>query len=217
MSKDDKVVSLETPKQTIVKPSGFDLNKFKSKRGAVMANVATLQNALPHFSIAAARDFVRLHPSEKNYWSDELCFVSVPVVGQKGNSMHLIDEDLALQFLESGQILRFRLALASKPHDVFFLCHIPSQNLENPWNVSATSAAEQAKKTWVQVTSRKAEGVEAYKIGYARDADAFPDPKWPSLSLGELIEGAFTVGDRMIITTNHPALLRLLGAKQEVS
>jgi hypothetical protein len=201
--------------QSIAKPSGFDLNKFKSKRAAAMANVETMQGALPHHPIAGAKDFVRLHPDEKNYWSDELCFVNVPIKGQKGNSLHLIDEDLALQFLESGQILRFRLALASKPHDVFFLCHIPSQNLDNAWKISATSAAEQAKNIWVQVTSRKAEGVEAYKVSHARDVDCFPDPKWPSLSLGELIETAFT--GRVITTTDHPALLRLLGAKQAVS
>jgi hypothetical protein len=217
MTKDLKLVSPETAKQTIAKPSGFDLNKFKSKRAAVMANVETMQGALPHYSLAAAKDFVRLHPDEENYWSPELCFVSVPILGQKGNSLHLIDEDLALQYLESGKILRHRLALASKPDDVFFLCHIPSQNLDNAWNISATSAAEQAKKIWVQVTSRKAEGVEAYKIGYARDIDCFPGPKWPSVSLGELIETAFTVGSRMITTNDHPALLRLLGAKQAVS
>jgi hypothetical protein len=204
----DKAVS-------ITKPSGFDLNKFKSKRGAVMANVGTMQGALPHYSIAGARDFVRLHADEKAYWSDELCFVSVPIVGQKGNLLHLIDEDLALQFLESGKIIRHRLALASKPNDVFFLAHIPSQNLDNSWNLSATNAAEQAKKIWVQLTSRKAEGVESYKVTYARDADAFQDPKWPKLSLEELIETAFI--DRIIITPNHPALLRLIGAKQEVS
>jgi hypothetical protein len=205
----DKTVS-------IPKPSGFDLNKFKSKRGAVMANVGTMQPALPHHSIAGARDFVRLHVDEKNYWSDELCFVSVPVVGQKGNLLHLIDEDLALQFLESGKIIRHRLALASKPNDKFFLAHVPSQNLDNSWNLSATNGAEQAKKIWVQLTSQKAEGVEAYKISYARDVDAFPEPKWPSLSLDELIEKAFH-DNRMIITDTHPALLRLIGAKQEVS
>jgi hypothetical protein len=206
----DKTVS-------IAKPSGFDLNKFKSKRAAMPANVETMQGQLPHHSLAAARDFCRLHPNEAEYWSPELCFVSVPIEGQKGNTLHLIDEDLAMQFLDSGQILRFRLALAAKPGGggVFFLCHIPSQNLDNAWNISALSAAEQAKKLWVKVTSRKSEGVEAYKTTFARDADAFKEPQWPSLSLGELIETSFI--DRMITTTNHPALLRLLGARQSVS
>jgi hypothetical protein len=173
-----------------------------------------LHGQLPHYPIAAAKDFVRLHPDETNYWSDELCFVNVPILGQKGNTLHLIEEELALQFLESGKILRHRLALASKPHDVFFLAHLPSTNLDNSWNISALEAAEQAKRIWVQLTSRKAEGVESYKIGYARDVDAFPDPKWPALSLEELIGTSFT--GRLIITPDNPALLRLLGAKQEL-
>jgi hypothetical protein len=178
-----KVVSPETAPateqpQTIAKPSGFSLDKFKSKRAAAVANVETLQGALPHYPIVGAKDFVRSHPDEEKYWSPELCFVIVPIKGQKRDALHLIDEDLALQYLESGKILRFRLALATKPHDVFFLCHIPSQNLDNSWNMAALSACDQAKERWVQVTSRKAEGVESYKISYARDVDCFPDPKW---------------------------------------
>jgi hypothetical protein len=78
-----------------------------------------LQGALPHYPIAGAKDFVRLHKDEGKYWSPELCFVVVPIKGQKRDSLQLIDEDLALQYLESGKILRFRLALATKPHDVF--------------------------------------------------------------------------------------------------
>jgi hypothetical protein len=55
----------------IAKPdTGFSLDKFKSKRPASVANVETLQTALPHHTIAQAKDFVRLrmknligHPS----------------------------------------------------------------------------------------------------------------------------------------------------------
>jgi hypothetical protein len=195
------------------KKGGF-LDKFKSKRAATIANVETLQGALPHHPISQSRDFSRLHPDEENYWSDELCFVSVPIQGQKGDLLHLIDEDLALQFLPSGKIIRHRLALATKPHDVFFLCHIPSQNEDNSWNASALDACQQGKSLWVQVTSRKAEGVESYKIDYARDQDAFPEPKWPKQSLEEIIETTFK--GRVIDHDEHPALLRLLGAKQSI-
>jgi hypothetical protein len=201
--------------EPIAKPPKFDLNKFKSKRAATIAAVGTLQGALPHHNIAAAKDFVRLHPDEENYWSSELCFVNVPIPGMKRDTLHLIDEDLAVQYLPSGKILRFSLALASKPHDVFFLCHIPTQNTDNPWNVSNLDACEQAKTLWVQVTSRKQEGAESYKIDYAKDVDAFPEPKWPAQSLDELITITFT--GRMIDREDHPALLRLIGAKQSVS
>jgi hypothetical protein len=200
---------------SIVKPDGFNLDKFKAKQPATIANVETLQSPLPVHNMAAAKDFVRLHPDEENYWSPELCFVDVPVKGQKHTTLHLIDEDLALEFLEAGEIKRFRLALASKPNDVFFLCAVPTQNLDNSWNDTNLEACEKAKTSWTLVISRKVEGVENYKIKSAKNHRAFDDPKWPTQSLGELITRAFA--GRMIETEDHPALLRKIGALQSLS
>jgi hypothetical protein len=163
----------------IPKPDPFDLNKFKSKRASATANVETLPGGLPHHSISQAKDFVRLHHSEERYWSPELCFVNVPIKGQKRDTLHLIDEDLAMRYLPSGKVLRFRLAVATKPFDVFFLCHVPSRNEDNSWNSSNMTACETSKSLWVQATSRKEEGVDSYKIDAARDPDAFPEPNWP--------------------------------------
>jgi hypothetical protein len=199
----------------IAKPGAFDLEKFKSKRPAAVANVETLQTGVPHHSISQAEDFVRLHPEEENYWSPELCFVSVPIKGQKRDTLHLIEEDLAMQYLPSGRIRRFRLALASKPDDAFFLCHVPSRNTDNQWNESNLAACEQAKNLWVQATSRREENVDGYKVDFAREKDAFPEPKWPTQSLAELI--ALTFAGRMIDRADHPGLLRLIGAKQNLS
>ncbi len=165
--------------------------------------------------MAAAKDFVAYIPMRQSYWSDELCFVEVPIKGQKHNTLHLIDEDLALQFLEAGDIKRFRLALATKPYDVFFLCEVPTENLDNSWNDTNLEACEKAKTLWTKATSRKSEGVESYKITFARDPDAFPEPNWPKQSLAELIARAFA--GRMIETEDHPALLRKIGAKQSLS
>jgi hypothetical protein len=212
-----KVVGEEVDDEalSVPKPDTFSLNKFKSKRAAAIANVETLLTALPHHSISQAKDFVRLHPDEEKYWSAELCFVNVPIKGQKRDTLHLIDEELAMRYLPSAKILRFRLALATKPGDVFFLCHVPSRNTDNPWNASNLQACEKAKTLWIQATSRKEEGVEAYKIDVARDADAFPAPKWPTQTLEEIIGRTFE--GRQIETETHPGLLRLIGAKQSVS
>jgi hypothetical protein len=95
------------------------------------------------------------------------------------------------------------------------ICQVPTQNPDNPWNVSNLQACHEAKTAWVQVTSRKAEGAESYKIDFARDVDAFPAPKWPMQSLDELIVIAFN--GRMIDREDHPALLRLIGAKPPLS
>src|SRR5262249_53318744 len=83
----------------IAKPEEFSLDKFKSKRAPAMANVETLPNALPVHTIAQAKDFVRLHDDEDKYWSPELCFVSVPIKGSKRDTLHLIEEALAMKFL----------------------------------------------------------------------------------------------------------------------
>src|SRR5262245_28283238 len=84
---------------SIPKPQAFSLDKFKSKRAATIANVQTLQTALPHHGISQAKDFVRLHPDEENFWSPELCFVNVPIKGMKQSTLHLILEELAMQYL----------------------------------------------------------------------------------------------------------------------
>ena len=91
----------------ITKPSAFSLDKFKAKRTTAVASVETLQTGLPHHKFAAAKDFVRLHPDEDNYWSPELCFVNVPIKGQKNDTLHLIDEDLAWPWRQSPTISSF--------------------------------------------------------------------------------------------------------------
>src|SRR5262249_52404883 len=129
----------------IAKPRPFNLNKYKSTRAATVAGVETLLTALPHHPIAQAKDFVRLHPDEEAYWSPELCFVNVPIKGQKRDTLHLIEEEIAMRHLPSGRVLRFRLALATKPYDIFFLCHVPTRNPDNLWNISNVQACAQAR------------------------------------------------------------------------
>jgi hypothetical protein len=200
---------------SIAKPTKSQLDMFKSTRDPSIAGVETLLTALPHHKLSEAKDWVRLHPDEEHYWSAELCFVTVPIKGQKRDLLHLINEDLAKRYLPSDRIQRFRLALATKPHDAFFLCHVPSQNLDNIWNDTSLRACLQGKVKWVQATSRKGENAEGYQITYARDQDSFPQPSWPKQTLDELI--LVTFNGRMIDSDNHPGLLRLIGAKQSLA
>lgn len=205
----------QAPVTSIQKPAGFSLDRFKSKRAASVTGLDNLVDGMPHIPVGQVKDFFRVHPDEMNYWSPELCFVPVPIKGMKKDTIHLIDEDLAMDYLPSGKIKRFRLVLATKPFDIFFLLEVPSQNLDNNWNVTALAACEQAKTLWTQASSRKEEGVDGYKVDKARNQEAFPDPRWPRLSLDELINKTFA--GRMIIVSDHPALLRLIGDKQSLS
>jgi hypothetical protein len=205
---------------SIEKPGEFSLDKFKSKRAPTIAGVKTLLTALPVHSIAQAKDWVRLHPDEENYWSPEFCFVNVPIKGQKRETSHLIDEELAVRYLSSGRIIRHRLALATKPHDVFFLCEVPTQNLDNAWNDTNQKACLQAKTFWTQATSRRDEGVDGYDVKSSFDetnskAPPFPELNWPTQKLEALVFATFS--GRMIDREDHPGLLRLIGAKQSTS
>ena len=203
-------------KLSISKPDEkFNLDRFKSKRTAKMANVGVLPTQLEFHRIADANDFVRLHPDKEKYWSGELCFVHVPIVGVKKDNIHLIDDDLAAEYLQPRKIIRCRVALATKPYDVFFLAQVPSTNLDNSWNESNLRGCSESTTRWVLLESRKAEGYENYKITYAKNEDAFPLPKWPKQSLEELISIKFT--GRIIDNENSPGLIRLIGAKQEIS
>ena len=206
-----EVVSPTDLSEPIPIPGEFSLKKFKSTQAASLAGVETLLTALPQCSIAQAKDFVRLHPNEDAYWSPELCFVAVPIKGQSQDTIHLIEEGLARQYLPSARIARFRLALATKPYDVFFLCQVPSRGLDNIWNATNAQACEQAKTLWTQATSRRDENIEGYKIDAARNPEAFPMPKWPTQAFETLL--AATYAGRTIETHDNPALLRLIGAK----
>jgi hypothetical protein len=197
----------------IIKPKFTD--KFRSKHAPTLSGVETLLTALPILRIGDINDFVRLHPSEDDYWTPELCFVSVPIKGVKREVLHVIDDDLAVKYLPAKKIRRHRLALACKPHDVFIWVVVPSQNLDNAWNNDALTACHKAQTHWLQALSRRAEGVEGYEIKFAVDQAAFPEPKWPTHSLDELLEVTFREAN--IDHDRHPGLLRLIGAKQDLA
>jgi hypothetical protein len=201
------------PTLKIVKPKFSD--RFKSKNAPSISGVETLLTALPILKIGDVDDWTRLHPSEDDYWSIELCFVEVPIKGAKRNMLHVIDDDLAVQHLSAKKIKRHRLALACKPHDAFFFCIVPSRNLDNAWNIDAIAACHKAQTHWLQAMSRRPENLEGYKIEFARDQDAFPEPKWSSRSLDELLDVTFK--DANIDHDRHPGLLRLIGAKPDLT
>ena len=211
-----RAVEAPDPQASVIKikkPSFSE--KFRSKNAPTISGVETLLTALPVLKIGEVDDWTRLHSSEDDYWSCELCFVSVPIKGANRDMLHVIDDDLAVQYLPAKKIRRHRLALACKPHNVFFFCIVPSQNLDNSWNADALKACYLAQTHWIQALSRRSENADGYEIKFARDQGAFPAPKWPSRSLDELLEVTFK--DANIDHDRHPGLLRLIGAKQDLA
>ncbi len=210
--------STTNDKSKIEKPKVGFLDKFKSKKKPEIAGVQAGLSPLPIKRIADVGDWAWLFPDEDIGWTPELCFVDVPIIGEKFPILHTIDEDLAVQHLSAKQIKRHRLALATMPGNKFFFCIVPSQNLENSWNKSAIEICQRAKTEWMQALSRKAEGVDNYQPKATTDPDPFPEIKWPITTL-EGLEGllAVTFKGLSIETDDHPGLLRLIGKKQNLS
>jgi hypothetical protein len=196
-----------------VKKPSFQ-ERFKVKKPPNIAGVETLLQALPVLKIHEANDFVRVHPNEDEFWSDRLYFVNVPILGTKREQLHIICEELAAKYISSKRLTMCRLALATKPHNVFFLCKVPTENVDNAWNMTALSAIEKAKHAWVDVSSRRPENVDGYKVDYARDKDAFPDPQWGTRNLDEILEVTFR--GCSIDTEDHAGLLRIIGGRQDL-
>jgi hypothetical protein len=188
-----------------------DVSQFEATSTADIAGVKTLVTGLPVIRPGDVRDYFRLHPGDEWWKSKPFCLLTVPIIGIKNPVLHLIGEDLAQQYLDPADYFRRRLLLGSKPHNVFFIASMPCDNLDNSWNDTCMMGCEQAKTLWTKVSSEKAEGYERYKIKASEEKDAFPEPAWPNQTRSKLINAAFR--GRMIMTADHPALLRKRGCK----
>lgn len=201
---------------SIAKPTSSRLDKFKTKLQHVSGVVDPFTGNLQVHKPAAVKDYIRTHHDEGAYWSDELCFVNVPIKGQPRETTHIIEVEIALAYLPKAKLRYARLALATTPYDNFFLAEIATRNLDNDWCATERNAAQQLKGMWGLVFSGRDQGVEKYLVKPAEHQDAFPAPRWPtSVTIDDIILRTFA--DRMIETEEHPGLLRLRGARQNLS
>ena len=92
------------PELKIVKPSFME--KFRSQNAPTISGVETLLTALPILKIGEVDDWTRLHPNEDDFWTPEMCFVSVPINGTRKDMLHVIDDDLGVQYLSAKKIKR---------------------------------------------------------------------------------------------------------------
>jgi hypothetical protein len=189
------------------------LNKFKAKRAPGMPNTVTKPDALDIRRIGEMKDYVRLSPFE-HHWSEEYCFVTVPVDGQRDGVLHLILPELAEQ-LPPKLIQHYRVALASgATKGSFFLCIVPTQNLTNGYNKTAVDACIEAKTSWLIVTAQKEKGRERYEITRAGSSHFAPEPEWDQWStIDEIVLARFD-GQLQIDNPNHPGFRRLRGLPQ---
>jgi hypothetical protein len=220
MSKPKLVESDTPPTEPIAQPDDeLDISRFSADDPykPEMSGVRTVLQRLDMLTLSDARDWV-LVCDNPAYITPPLMFISVPVQGQKHNAVHLIDKAVALRNCDDREIEQYRLVLAARPHDRFFLAKVPCANLENSWNESMLRAVEYAKQRWCKVLSQRAQGHDRYATKDVRDNRSPPPgpygvPNWPTQTMGQIMKATFT---DPVLDDNHPALLRLVGGKIEI-
>jgi hypothetical protein len=122
------------------------------------------------------------------------------------NTFHLVSPEVAdvLGNLIRGMTLHLAIDRANNP----FLIPVPlpdENGQRNSWPQSLLGAIEHAREKWVRIESDKSAGV--YQIHEAQGS--LEEPKWPDLSLDELVTIAFA--GRVINDLEHPKVQSALG------
>ena len=125
------------------------------------------------------------------------------------NEWYLIDPDIPPEIQLESQLRVMTLYVCVTMNSTPFVTCIPQPDKMgkiNIWHESGHRTMEEAKQCWVRRQADKANG--GYVITKAMNAK-LPDPKWPTMTLNEIIDRAF---DKFYINDiQHPVLQRLRG------
>lgn len=147
-----------------------------------------------------SQDFFRAHPSP-----DFAIAVGLLQLKELGESYLVAPE---LQDELQSEIKHFNLITCMDKHERVFLFPLKlpdSFGKLDPWNTSATIAAQTAQSKWIRMTSNRSIG--CYEV-YAA-AGELGEPKWPNMTFNEILKLAFK--DYCIESVDHPVVKQLRG------
>ena len=181
----------------------IDLERVRAKSNHLFAlGVATEYTVIP-IRNPKPDEFFRCMP-EENYSMD------TNILSLKtDNEWYLIDPDILHQIQLESQLKVMTLYVCVTMNSTPFVTCIPQPNelgQINSWHESGHRTMEEAKQFWVRRQADRSNG--GYIITKAMNAK-LPDPKWPEMTLSEIVDRAF---DKFYIhNMDHPVLQRLRG------
>ena len=181
----------------------IDLERVRAKSNQLFdLGVATEYTVIP-IRNPKPDEFFRCMP-EENYSMD------TNILSLKtDNEWYLIDPDILHQIQLESQLKVMTLYVCVTMNSTPFVTCIPQPNelgQINSWHESGHRTMEEAKQFWVRRQADRSNG--GYIITKAMNAK-LPDPKWPEMTLSEIVDRAF---DKFYIDDmDHPVLQRLRG------
>ena len=202
-NEDPDSVNAGTNNDVKLKKPKIDLERVRAKADqSIDLGVTTEYTVIP-IRNPKPDEFFRCMPDED--YSMDAHILSL----KTENEWYLIDPDILPEIqLESQLRVRTVYVCVTMNSTPFVTC-IPQHDEMgkiNSWHQSGHITMEEAKQCWVRRQADKANG--GYTITKAINA-MLPDPKWPTMTLNEIIGRAF---DKFYIDDiNHPVLQRLRG------
>ena len=181
----------------------IDLERVRAKSNQLFdLGIATEYTVIPNRN-PKPDEFFRCMP-EENYSMD------TNILSLKtDNEWYLIDPDILHQIQLESQLKVMTLYVCVTMNSTPFVTCIPQPNelgQINSWHESGHRTMEEAKQFWVRRQADRSNG--GYIITKAMNAK-LPDPKWPEMTLSEIVDRAF---DKFYIDNmDHPVLQRLRG------
>ena len=181
----------------------IDLERVRAKSNQLFdLGIATEYTVIP-IRNPKPDEFFRCMP-EENYSMD------TNILSLKtDNEWYLIDPDILHQIQLESQLKVMTLYVCVTMNSTPFVTCIPQPNelgQINSWHESGHRTMEEAKQFWVRRQADRSNG--GYIITKAMNAK-LPDPKWPEMTLSEIVDRAF---DKFYIDDmDHPVLQRLRG------
>ncbi len=196
-------VNAEANNTTKLKKSKIDLERVRARADqSIDLGVTTEYTVIP----------IR-NPKPDEFFrcmSDEEYSMDAHILSLKTeNEWYLIDPDILPEIqLESQLRVRTLYVCVTMNSTPFVTCNPQHDQMGkiNSWHLSGHRTMEEAKQCWVRRQADKANG--GYIVTKAMNAK-LPDPKWPTMTLSEIIDRAFN--KFYIDDINHPVLQRLRG------
>ncbi|MBT6981784.1 MAG: hypothetical protein HOA05_06015 [Candidatus Marinimicrobia bacterium] len=202
-NEDQDSPNAEANNEVKLKKPKIDLERVRAKADQSIDLGVTTEYTMIPIRNPKPDEFFRCMPDED--YSMDAHILSL----KAENEWYMIDPDILPEIqLESQLRVRTVYVCVTMNSTPFVTC-IPQHDEMgkiNSWHQSGHITMEEAKQCWVRRQADKANG--AYTITKAINA-MLPDPKWPTMTLNEIIGRAF---DKFYIDDiNHPVLQRLRG------
>jgi hypothetical protein len=202
-NEDQDSPNAKTNNEVKLKKPKIDLERVRAKADQSIDLGVTTEYTMIPIRNPKPDEFFRCMPDED--YSMDAHILSL----KAENEWYMIDPDILPEIqLESQLRVRTVYVCVTMNSTPFVTC-IPQHDEMgkiNSWHQSGHITMEEAKQCWVRRQADKANG--GYTITKAINA-MLPDPKWPTMTLNEIIGRAF---DKFYIDDiNHPVLQRLRG------